>query len=64
MLFKKVLTLNNGKRKHAFLWDVLLFCRRTFSIGEDIIIPSDKILTMHSPIINGELYIDGEGFLE
>lgn len=63
MLFRKVLTLENGKRIHAFIWNVLLFSKRTFLSNEDINIPEDKVLQMHSPSIDGELYVDGELYI-
>ncbi len=62
MLFSNAITLDNGKRFLAKTWDFLLFYRRTFS--ESVIeIPSDKVLQMHSPILDGELRIDGEGYI-
>ena len=63
MLFRDVLTLNEGKRLFTKIWDVLLFSRRTFTLGEDIEIPIDKSLILHSPSIDGELVIDGEGYI-
>lgn len=64
MLFTKAVTLEDGKRSLKYFWDFLLFVRRTFVVGEDITIPTDKVLTMHSPIFEGELYVDGEAFIE
>ena len=64
MLFFKVNSLDGGKKVNRYIWDILLLVRRTFLSGEDINIPSDKVLTMHSPTIDGELYIDGEAFIE
>ncbi len=63
MLFRKLLTLDNGKKKATYLWDVFLFIRRTFNSDEDIFVPSDKVLQMHSPKIDGELKIDGEVYI-
>tara|TARA_R110000851_G_scaffold308093_1_gene466878 strand:+ start:700 stop:930 length:231 start_codon:yes stop_codon:yes gene_type:complete len=39
------------------------FYKRTFTSSEDINIPSDKVLQMHSPAIDGELYLDGEAYI-
>lgn len=64
MIFSKVLHLLDGKKKSQWIWNILLFVRRTFTSDEDIKIPSDKVLTLHSPIMDGELYIDGEAFIE
>jgi len=47
----------------ANIWDVLLFVKRTFNSDEDINVPSDKVLQMHSPSIDGELFIDGEVYI-
>ncbi len=63
MLFRKLLTLSNGKKRALFTWDALLFIRRTFLSGEDIEIPSDKVLQLHSPKIDGELKVDGEAYI-
>lgn len=63
MIFKKVLNLFEGKTRSTFIWDVLLFSRRTFTSDEDINVPSDKVLPMYSPKINGELYMDGEVYI-
>lgn len=63
MLFRDVLTLENGKKILSKIWDVDLFIRRTFSIDEDFDIPADKVLQMHSPVFDGELKIDGEAYI-
>ncbi len=63
MLFGRLNTLLNGKKVNVPLWDVLLFYRRTFTSDEDIEIPSDKVLQMHSPIMDGELKVDGEAYI-
>lgn len=63
MIFRKFNTLNNGKVESRFIWDLLLFYRRTFSSDEDINIPADKVLQMHSPIMDGELFVDGEAYI-
>ena len=63
MLFRKFNTLSNGKVESRFIWDLLLFYRRTFSLDEDINIPTDKVLQMHSPIMDGELIVDGEAYI-
>jgi len=63
MLFTKVVNLFEGKTRLTYIWDVLLFSRRTFTSGEDINVPSDKVLPMYSPTINGELYMDGEVYI-
>ena len=62
-MFSKVLTLLNGKKTNSYTWDIFLFIKRTFNSSEDINIPTDKVLLMHSPSIDSELYIDGEGFI-
>ena len=64
MLFEKLNTLLNGKKINVSTWDVLLFVRRTFTSDEDIKIPTDKVLQMHSPVIDGELCVDGEAFIQ
>jgi hypothetical protein len=63
MLFWKANLLSDGKVKNTFLWDILLFVRRTFLIGEGVSIPTDKVLQMHSPFMSGELYLDGEAYI-
>ena len=63
MIFSKLLNLFEGKKRSTYLWDVSLFIRRTFTIDEDINIPSDKVLQIHSPVLDGELYIDGEAYI-
>lgn len=63
MLFRDVLTLNEGKRLFAKIWDVLLFQRKTFSASEDINLISDKTLILASPKFDGQLRIDGEGYI-
>jgi len=63
MIFRKFLHLNNGKRNSRFIWDLLLFARRTFTASEDIDIPSDKVLPLYSPIMDGELKVDGEAYI-
>lgn len=63
MLNFKIITLVNGKRILDNVWNFLLFNRRTFIVGEDIFVPSDKVLQLHSPIIDGELKIDGEVYI-
>ncbi len=63
MLFRKFLHLLNGKRESRYIWDLQLFIRRTFTSDEDIEIPSDKVLQMHSPIMDGELKVDGEAYI-
>ncbi len=64
MLFDRVITLLSGKKVNVNTWDVLLFVRRTFTSDEDIKIPSDKVLQMHSPVMDGELCVDGEAFIQ
>jgi len=56
-------TMLNGKRSVLTFWDAFLFVKRTFTAGENINIPADKVLQMHSPTIEGELYIDGEAYI-
>lgn len=63
MLFRDVLTLVDGKRLFSKIWDIQLFSRRTFTSNEDINIPIDKSLILHSPKIDGELFVDGEGYI-
>ena len=63
MLFRKLITLDNGERRLPFTWDVFFFIKRTFASDEDIEIPSDKVLQMHSPKIDGELKVDGEAYI-
>ena len=63
MLFRKLLRYSDGKTRATYLWDALLFIRRTFASDEDIEIPSDKVLQMHSPKIDGELKVDGEAYI-
>jgi hypothetical protein len=45
------------------IYNIKLLYKRTFTDSEDINIPSDKVLQMHSPKIDGELYIDGEAYI-
>jgi len=52
-----------GKFINKKSYDLNFFYKRTFSSVEDIIIPVDKVLQMHSPIFDGELYIDGEVYI-
>ncbi len=63
MLYRDVLTLNDGKRIFSKIWDILLFHRKTFSASEDINIISDKTLILASPSFDGQLRIDGEGYI-
>lgn len=63
MLFRQFTYLLNGKRSLKNVWDLQLFIRRTFSSSEDIEIPSDKVLQMHSPVMDGELRVDGEAYI-
>lgn len=63
MIFKKIINLIDGKREFTDVWDFLLFQRRTFTADEDIEIPADKVLIMNSPIIDGELKVDGEVYI-
>ena len=63
MLFRDVLTLSNGKKILSKIWNVDLFIKRTFSADEDINIPNDKVLQMHSPVMDGELFVDGEAYI-
>ena len=63
MLLRKVITLIDGKRKNEYIWNINLFVKRTFTSQEDISIPTDKSLILHSPSIDGELVINGEGFI-
>ena len=63
MLFRDVLTLNEGKRLFVKIWNILLFSKRSFGSSEDIEIPSDKSLILHSPKIDGELIVDGEAYI-
>lgn len=43
--------------------DLLLCTRRTYSSVEDLSVPLDRVLQLHSPIMDGELYLDGEGYI-
>lgn len=63
MIFRDVLTLNEGKRIFVKIWDVLLFHRKTYTASEDLNIISDKTLILASPKIDGQLRIDGEGYI-
>jgi hypothetical protein len=63
VLFFRFLYLIDGKRTFQNIWDMLLFSKRTFTDSEDITIPADKSLILHSPKIDGELKIDGEGYI-
>jgi len=63
VLFRDIITLENGKKILTKIWDVNLFIRRTFTSDEDFDIPSDKVLQMHSPVFDGELNIDGEAYI-
>jgi hypothetical protein len=63
LIFRDVLTLNEGKRIFIKIWDILLFHRNTYTASEDINIISDKTLILTSPKIDGQLRIDGEGYI-
>ena len=63
MLSFRLLTLIDGKKFLGNAWDFLFFTRRTFLVGEDLYIPSDKVLQLHSPIIEGCLEVDGEVYI-
>lgn len=63
MIFKKIINLINGKREFTDTWDFLFFRRRTFTSDEDIEVPADKVLVMNSPIIDGEIKVDGEVYI-
>ncbi len=62
-MFESIQTLLNGEEVLAKVWDFFLFTKRTFTSDEDITIPVDKSLILHSPKIDGELAIDGEGYI-
>jgi len=63
MLFRRINNIFNGKEINTFIWNVNLFIKRTFSSDEDIEIPADKVLQMHSPVFDGELKVDGEAYI-
>jgi len=63
MIFRDVLTLNEGKRVFVKIWDILLFYRKTYTSSEDINIINDKTLILASPKFDGQLRIDGEGYI-
>jgi|9_EtaG_2_1085328.scaffolds.fasta_scaffold114574_2 hypothetical protein len=63
MLFRDILTLEAGKRTYAKIWDILLFMKKTFPASEDINIINDKTLVLASPKFDGQLRIDGEGYI-
>lgn len=52
-----------GKYINEKIYNIKLFYKRTFSSSEDINIPVDKVLQMHSPIMDGELHVDGEVYI-
>lgn len=58
-----VFNFNVSKFVNEKIFNINLFIKRTFSASEDINIPADKVLQMHSPRIDGELYIDGEVYI-
>ncbi len=61
----RVLSIENGKNVLKFIWDILLFRRRFFQGNfKDVSVPSTYVLEMNSPIIDGELFVDGEVFIE
>ncbi len=60
---RNVISLLTGKKIAKSIWDIFLFIERTFPPGELIDIPSDKVLQMHSPRIDGELRPDGEAYI-
>lgn len=61
---KDILVFNGiDKWINEKIYNVNLFYKRTFNVGENIEIPVDKTLQLHSPKINSELKIDGEGYI-
>ena len=62
-MFKSISSLLSGKQNTIASWEFFLFIKRTFTASEDIEIPSDKVLQMHSPKIDGELKVDGEVYI-
>jgi hypothetical protein len=64
MVFQDVLLLDQGKNLLSKIWDISLLIRRSFTSDEDIQIPANMTLVLHSPAIDGELVLDGEGFIE
>ena len=57
-----IIGLLAGKLKALPIWNVHLLVNTIFT--EDINVPVDKVLPMHSPRIDGCLTIDGEVFIE
>jgi hypothetical protein len=60
MIFRKFLNLINGKKSMSYIWDMLLFVKNDHTSSGDIYIPTDKVLLMYSPKVNGSMKIDGE----
>ena len=62
-MLSKILTLVNGKISLWNIWDIFLLYKTKFLVGEDIDIPQDLVLQMHSPEFDGELKISGEAYI-
>lgn len=56
-----VFNIDTNKFINEKIYNINLFYKRIFN--EDIVIPADKVLQMHSPIMTGELEINGEGYI-
>jgi len=62
-MFRKFLNLINGKRSMTYIWDMFLFTRSDFTSKGDIEVPSNMVLQMHSPKIDGALIVNGEVYI-
>jgi hypothetical protein len=64
MLFKRLYTYQEGKRRLTLSWNFLFFSSRSYSGDQkDIFVDADKSLILHSPRIDGELKVDGEAYI-
>jgi hypothetical protein len=62
-MFQKIYTILNGKGTLLNSWNFLIFFERGL-ISEDIFIPVEKTLVMHSPKIDCDIILDGELYIE
>lgn len=59
-MFRKFLNLVNGKKGMSYIWDMFLFVKNDHTLSGDIEIPTDKVLLMYAPKVNGSIVISGE----
>ena len=62
-MFSHLVTLAFGKMRALASWEYFLFIRKVFPSGQNIEVPSNTVLQMHCPEIDGDMTIDGEVYI-